>query len=447
MLFLPPGSARLTAHPRRLRHRAGDRAPHLVPAQDRASRPTTTPWARPSARRRRRRWTSSDELFDEAVRFVVQSGQASTSMLQRRFRIGFSRAGPAGRHDGARRHHRARRRLQAARDPGGRRLLRDGGQLAEMTLRARRRPRRPLARSGGGVRAAAWRRRRRAKPRRARTARAAPRPRATPRRRGPDRALYVEAQQALATLQGLARARRPSGRSGRRSSLRFRRVVARYPAERLLRRRAARRGRPVPRDGPALPERRATTTTRCSAYRSAGRRVPEQPPRREGALRRRSRSRAARGDRAAHRRGGARRTWTPSPSSARAAGGARRMLKQRAPRRRRRRCPRRRRPGLAQVFNLRFWSGESSTRVVLDVEKQVPIQQRPHPATPTGSGSTSTGTRLHPNLADRSFPVGDGLLEQVRVGAEPRRRGARGPRLQGREGPLGLLPRRTRRAW
>ena len=34
-----------------------------------------------------------DDLFDEAVRLVVQSGQASTSMLQRRFRIGFSRAG------------------------------------------------------------------------------------------------------------------------------------------------------------------------------------------------------------------------------------------------------------------------------------------------------------------------------------------------------------------
>jgi S-DNA-T family DNA segregation ATPase FtsK/SpoIIIE len=34
-----------------------------------------------------------DELFDEAVRFVVESGQASTSMLQRRFRVGFSRAG------------------------------------------------------------------------------------------------------------------------------------------------------------------------------------------------------------------------------------------------------------------------------------------------------------------------------------------------------------------
>ena len=34
-----------------------------------------------------------DPLFDEAVKFIIDSGQASTSSLQRRFRIGFSRAG------------------------------------------------------------------------------------------------------------------------------------------------------------------------------------------------------------------------------------------------------------------------------------------------------------------------------------------------------------------
>ncbi|HEX6972665.1 MAG TPA: DNA translocase FtsK, partial [Limnochordia bacterium] len=34
-----------------------------------------------------------DELFDDAVRLVVERGQASVSMLQRRFRIGYARAG------------------------------------------------------------------------------------------------------------------------------------------------------------------------------------------------------------------------------------------------------------------------------------------------------------------------------------------------------------------
>jgi S-DNA-T family DNA segregation ATPase FtsK/SpoIIIE len=35
----------------------------------------------------------SDELFEDAVRMVVSQRQASVSMLQRRFRIGYSRAG------------------------------------------------------------------------------------------------------------------------------------------------------------------------------------------------------------------------------------------------------------------------------------------------------------------------------------------------------------------
>ena len=93
MLFLPPGSARLIRIHGALRDRARDRAAHLVPAQAGRVPPTTTTSASPRSRARPRKSSDRDELFDEAARFVVQSGQASTSMLQRRFRIGFSRAG------------------------------------------------------------------------------------------------------------------------------------------------------------------------------------------------------------------------------------------------------------------------------------------------------------------------------------------------------------------
>lgn len=72
-------------------------------------------------------------------------------------------------------------------------------------------------------------------------------------------------------------------------------------------------------------------------------------------------------------------------------------------------------PGLAQVFNLRSWSGESSTRVVLDVERQVRIQHD-RIQDPDRLWIDLSGTRLHPNLTTRTFPVGDGLLEQVRIG-------------------------------
>jgi S-DNA-T family DNA segregation ATPase FtsK/SpoIIIE len=92
MLFLPPGSARLlrihgafvsekeiarlTSHLRKAGKPAYD---DTVGKTERATEAAEV--------------DDRDELFDEAVRFVVQSGQASTSMLQRRFRIGFSRAG------------------------------------------------------------------------------------------------------------------------------------------------------------------------------------------------------------------------------------------------------------------------------------------------------------------------------------------------------------------
>ena len=35
----------------------------------------------------------TDELYDEAVQLVLETGQASVSMLQRRFRSGYNRAG------------------------------------------------------------------------------------------------------------------------------------------------------------------------------------------------------------------------------------------------------------------------------------------------------------------------------------------------------------------
>jgi S-DNA-T family DNA segregation ATPase FtsK/SpoIIIE len=92
MLFLPPGSARLTrihgafvtekeiARLTAYLRKAGKPSFDESVGKTERSAEATEPEER-------------DDLFDEAVRFVVQSGQASTSMLQRRFRIGFSRAG------------------------------------------------------------------------------------------------------------------------------------------------------------------------------------------------------------------------------------------------------------------------------------------------------------------------------------------------------------------
>jgi len=71
--------------------------------------------------------------------------------------------------------------------------------------------------------------------------------------------------------------------------------------------------------------------------------------------------------------------------------------------------------GLAQVFNLRFWSGASSTRVVLDVEKAVHYKYD-RISNPDRLWVDLEGTRLHPNLMGKMFPVGDGLLEKIRIG-------------------------------
>jgi S-DNA-T family DNA segregation ATPase FtsK/SpoIIIE len=92
MLFLPPGSARL------LRIHGAFVTEQEIARLTSYLRKTGAPAYDDSVGKPEKAESSlpaddRDELFDEAVRFVVQSGQASTSMLQRRFRIGFSRAG------------------------------------------------------------------------------------------------------------------------------------------------------------------------------------------------------------------------------------------------------------------------------------------------------------------------------------------------------------------
>jgi len=92
MLFLPPGSARLTRiHGAYVSEQEIARLTSYLrktgkPAYDESVGKTERAADTAEAFER-------DELFDEAARFILQSGQASTSMLQRRFRIGFSRAG------------------------------------------------------------------------------------------------------------------------------------------------------------------------------------------------------------------------------------------------------------------------------------------------------------------------------------------------------------------
>jgi len=71
-------------------------------------------------------------------------------------------------------------------------------------------------------------------------------------------------------------------------------------------------------------------------------------------------------------------------------------------------------PGLARVFDLRAWSGDSSTRVVIDLERKVKLTYD-RIASPDRLWVDLEGTRLHPNLTARSFPVADGLLEQIRI--------------------------------
>jgi len=92
MLFLPPGSARLIrVHGAYVTEHEIARLTSFLRKQGHPTYDDNV--GKPEKSSETAEVTDRDELFDEAARFVVQSGQASTSMLQRRFRIGFSRAG------------------------------------------------------------------------------------------------------------------------------------------------------------------------------------------------------------------------------------------------------------------------------------------------------------------------------------------------------------------
>jgi S-DNA-T family DNA segregation ATPase FtsK/SpoIIIE len=92
MLFLPPGSARLTRiHGAYVSEKEVARLASFLRKVGKPVYDETV--GKPERTAEQIEIDDRDELFDEAVRFVVQAGQASTSMLQRRFRIGFSRAG------------------------------------------------------------------------------------------------------------------------------------------------------------------------------------------------------------------------------------------------------------------------------------------------------------------------------------------------------------------
>ncbi len=92
MLFLPPGSSRLIrVHGAFVTEQEIARLTTFLRKQGQPAYDDTV--GKPEKSTEAAEVADRDELFDEAVRFVVQSGQASTSMLQRRFRIGFSRAG------------------------------------------------------------------------------------------------------------------------------------------------------------------------------------------------------------------------------------------------------------------------------------------------------------------------------------------------------------------
>jgi N-acetylmuramoyl-L-alanine amidase len=217
----------------------------------------------------------------------------------------------------------------------------------------------------------------------------------------PDRALYVEAQQALATLKA-SPARLAKRPEWERVALKFQSVVARYPQSAYCDDALLTQG-DIYRNMATRFKSARYGEQAADAYRML---VAEYPSSRhaddalyavfELAQRSGEEKRVAEAGRA---------YLGAFPRSPRAAS-VKAQVRKRAPVQA---------AALPQVFNLLCWSGVASTRVVVDVERQVAIKHD-RIENPDRLWIDLDGTHLHPNLTDRAFPVGDGLLEQVRIG-------------------------------
>jgi N-acetylmuramoyl-L-alanine amidase len=241
-------------------------------------------------------------------------------------------------------------------------------------------------------------------------ARAAARPSAAARTAlpgRPDAALYQEAKQGEARLLA-SKALQPKRTEWDRVVARYRRVVARYPKSgyadnALLAIGDLSRTMAVRFKAPRLLDEA------MQAYRML---VAEYPSSRLGEQALYSTFEIAQesGDR--RRLSEAGRAYLDAFPDATRAAAVKALLKRKVPERP---VPSPPPPGLAQVFDLRFWSGDETTRVVLDLEKKVELKYD-RVGNPDRLFVDLARTRLHPNLTSRTFPVGDGLLGQVRIG-------------------------------
>lgn len=223
---------------------------------------------------------------------------------------------------------------------------------------------------------------------------------------GPDRALFLEAQRVSASLQK-STAKKARRAEWEKAVMAYRRIVARYPRSPYCDDALLAIGDLYSGMASRFKDRRYA----ADAIRSYRMVVSEYPSSSKGetALWKAWELAVDSGD--AKQTATVGKAYLDTYPNARRARQVRDALRRESPARP---VPTPTRADLAQVFNLRSWSGDSSTRVVIDLEREVEYKYERIPD-PDRLWIDLLGTRLHPNVTDRQFPVGDGLLEQVRV--------------------------------